>query len=347
MSISNDIVTRGVDNTPIKKVATKTKSWLESINPFSSNVASDAKKQVSRVASASEKGASAVGEDVKSTGNDAVSVGKRFLDAIETPGPSNGQNSIGTEVQRASTKTANTAKSLGSRLEKAIDTPVNQETDSDDNDDSSSSWFSLNYKTGFIIVIILLFLGFNVLKFAGLSLEFGKNAISALFGPLLANTAALVGMSTSDTVKRTSEMSATGTKEAADLANDLVQDTVDEIDDLTGLSAQQKQKDLSGKKTPSKQEKPPSKKKSKKQTALEQAFEQAKEKSISKSKKGEVRSDDSGSIMQKSKGGNKSGWCFIGEDQGFRSCMTVTESEKCMSGEIFSSKEICENPSLR
>ena len=112
---------------------------------------------------------------------------------------------------------ANTSNSLGSRVGKETESPNNDDTDTDD--DSNSSWFSLNYKTGFIIIIILLFLGFNVLKFAGLSLEFGKNAISAMFGPLLANTAALVGMSTSDTVKRTSEMSATGTKEVADLAN--------------------------------------------------------------------------------------------------------------------------------
>ena len=66
-----------------------------------------------------------------------------------------------------------------------------------------------------------------------------------------------------------------------------------------------------------------------------------------KKKRPQVANDDSGSVMQKSKGGNKSGWCFIGEDQGFRSCMPVTESEKCMSGDIFSSKKLCENPSLR
>ena len=51
--------------------------------------------------------------------------------------------------------------------------------------------------------------------------------------------------------------------------------------------------------------------------------------------------------MQRSKGSNKSGWCYVGEDNGFRSCMHVTESEKCMSGDIFPSKKICVNPTLR
>ena len=51
--------------------------------------------------------------------------------------------------------------------------------------------------------------------------------------------------------------------------------------------------------------------------------------------------------MQRSKGSSKSGWCFIGEDNGFRSCIKVNESDKCMSGDIFPSKDICVNPSLR
>jgi hypothetical protein len=44
---------------------------------------------------------------------------------------------------------------------------------------------------------------------------------------------------------------------------------------------------------------------------------------------------------------SKVGWCFIGEDRGFRSCAEVGSADKCMSGDIFPSKEICVNPSLR
>lgn len=45
--------------------------------------------------------------------------------------------------------------------------------------------------------------------------------------------------------------------------------------------------------------------------------------------------------------GGKGGWCYIGEDRGFRSCAEVNGSDKCMSGDIFPSKDICVNPSLR
>jgi hypothetical protein len=57
--------------------------------------------------------------------------------------------------------------------------------------------------------------------------------------------------------------------------------------------------------------------------------------------------DDSMSNIQQSKSSSKSGWCFIGEDRGFRSCIQVNSNDKCMSGDIFPSQEICINPNLR
>lgn len=43
----------------------------------------------------------------------------------------------------------------------------------------------------------------------------------------------------------------------------------------------------------------------------------------------------------------KSGFCFIGMEKGYRSCASVEESDVCMSGEIFPSKDVCINPQLR
>jgi hypothetical protein len=57
--------------------------------------------------------------------------------------------------------------------------------------------------------------------------------------------------------------------------------------------------------------------------------------------------DDSYSSVQMSKSSSKSGWCFIGEDRGMRSCSQVGNNDKCMSGDIFPTQEICVNPKLR
>ena len=56
--------------------------------------------------------------------------------------------------------------------------------------------------------------------------------------------------------------------------------------------------------------------------------------------------DDSMSSTQRL-GPSKSGYCYIGEDRGFRSCIPVRDGDVCMSGDIFPSQAICVNPSLR
>jgi hypothetical protein len=41
------------------------------------------------------------------------------------------------------------------------------------------------------------------------------------------------------------------------------------------------------------------------------------------------------------------GFCYIGYDDGQRECVDVYQGDVCMSGEIFSSLDICINPKLR
>ncbi len=44
---------------------------------------------------------------------------------------------------------------------------------------------------------------------------------------------------------------------------------------------------------------------------------------------------------------SKSGYCYIGEDRGFRSCIEVSQDMNCMSGDIFPTMDVCVNPRLR
>jgi hypothetical protein len=44
---------------------------------------------------------------------------------------------------------------------------------------------------------------------------------------------------------------------------------------------------------------------------------------------------------------HKGGFCYVGEESGFRSCVEVHKADKCMSGNIFPTREICINPELR
>lgn len=49
---------------------------------------------------------------------------------------------------------------------------------------------------------------------------------------------------------------------------------------------------------------------------------------------------DENSYSTKSGG---SGFCYIGEDNGTRSCISVADSSKCMSGDVYSTLEQCQN----
>lgn len=60
---------------------------------------------------------------------------------------------------------------------------------------------------------------------------------------------------------------------------------------------------------------------------------------------GDYSADDASSTIQQ--GSMKSGWCYIGDDRGYRACAEVGVNDMCMSGDIFPSHEICVNPKLR
>tara|TARA_B100000674_G_C37923806_1_gene954546 strand:- start:1040 stop:1636 length:597 start_codon:yes stop_codon:yes gene_type:complete len=59
----------------------------------------------------------------------------------------------------------------------------------------------------------------------------------------------------------------------------------------------------------------------------------------------EPQPDTVGDVTQRQ--GGKSGYCYIGEDRGFRSCVKVGNMDKCMSGNIFPTEAVCINPNLR
>jgi hypothetical protein len=58
------------------------------------------------------------------------------------------------------------------------------------------------------------------------------------------------------------------------------------------------------------------------------------------------RPDRTGSRTQAVRA-SKSGYCYVGEDRGFRSCVPVKSGDKCMSGDIFPTQAVCINPNLR
>ena len=60
----------------------------------------------------------------------------------------------------------------------------------------------------------------------------------------------------------------------------------------------------------------------------------------------DAQPDTSENAIQKPITSDKIGWCLIGEYANKRGCVSVAESDQCLSGQIFPSKEMCLNPTL-
>ena len=52
-------------------------------------------------------------------------------------------------------------------------------------------------------------------------------------------------------------------------------------------------------------------------------------------------------ILSEIQNGRKTGWCYIGTDRGYRSCVKIGEQDKCLSGKVYQTEAICHNPNLR
>jgi hypothetical protein len=43
---------------------------------------------------------------------------------------------------------------------------------------------------------------------------------------------------------------------------------------------------------------------------------------------------------------NKSKWCLVGEYNGARGCISVSDQDKCLSGQVFPNQQMCLNPNF-
>lgn len=54
--------------------------------------------------------------------------------------------------------------------------------------------------------------------------------------------------------------------------------------------------------------------------------------------------DHAESSIQNTISSGKTTWCLVGEQNGRRGCVSVSDASKCMSGQVYGSREMCMNP---
>jgi hypothetical protein len=168
-----------------------------------------------------------------------------------------------------------------------------------------------------LIVFILAFLGINIFVY----LAKGTQDITNLFKPIVDKILSVFGGVTSQIV----DVSAEGAKGVVDGTAKVLDTSLTTVQQITPSSSVPN--------TPIKNTIP--------QQDVMQLNRALNTSMHSETNEQTYEADESTSSIQ------KSGWCYIGEDRGFRTCAKVGANDTCMSGDIFPSHDICVNPNLR
>jgi hypothetical protein len=197
-----------------------------------------------------------------------------------------------------------------------------------------SSLFSVSITTWIIIILVLAFLGFNIFVY----LAKGTQDITNFFAPIIEKIVGAFAMVTGKVVDTT----ATGAKAVVNTTADAIDTGLTGVQNVTQELTQGKKagSTVGGTRLPNAI---PTADVMQNNTLNKALNNSNVKKNIGQTD--EYVADDSSSSIQKTQ--SKAGYCYIGEERGYRSCMRVNENDTCMSGEIFPTNEICINPNLR
>jgi len=174
---------------------------------------------------------------------------------------------------------------------------------------TTNSWDMMTIVKIFLIVVILALLGFNIFAYLAKGTDVFKNFMASY------------GKYIPEGIQKTLNLTEKGTALGLDVAAGTIQDVRKIVTKETGVK---------------------SKTWNARDRKLEKSIDAGNFKGLNNFPQHEPDETDS-NVQEKS----KKGWCYTGTDRTFRSCIKVNESDKCMSGKIFPTKDICINPSLR
>ena len=226
-------------------------------------------------------------------------------------------------------------------------TPLSEVQNIDVSSNSSSFasyFFSISLQTWIIIILILALLGINIFAYLAKGTQETALIFQKIFGPILT----FFNYSALETTKQTIDLTATGTKSATDIVSNTATNLIDNIQQTpvgtsTGLSIPRGQTASSSFPQSLNQNVnqnvnvTQNQNLNQDQDSLSRALDNAKQAD-------NVSPDDSRSSIQTT---GKSGWCYIGEEQGTRTCAEIGVNDTCMSGNVFPNQAICMNPNLR
>jgi hypothetical protein len=185
---------------------------------------------------------------------------------------------------------------------------------------------NISWITWLIVFLVLAFLGFNIFVY----LAKGTQDITNIFAPLIK----MIFGTTVEVAGEAIDVSAQGAKVVVGATAGAIESGLTAIQDITPngppssmkgqpISQQKQQPDIM------------------QQSSLNKALNTSQQQQQSQY---DYQANEAPSSIH---GSGQAGWCYVGEDRGYRTCAQVGVNDTCMSGDIFPSQEICINPNLR
>ena len=197
---------------------------------------------------------------------------------------------------------------------------------------SDTSFFdylkNISFTTWLLIILILAFLGFNIFVY----LAKGTQDFTSFLGPFLQKIFGITLSVTGETV----DVAAEGAKSAVTTTADVVNAGLTTVQNISPNPSQSSIKT-----------EPITETKHQPDNASNNSLNKALNTSQQSQIKDRVSDYEAHEASSSVHLAGKSGWCYIGEDRGFRSCAQVGVNDDCMSGDIFPTQELCINPNLR
>ena len=181
---------------------------------------------------------------------------------------------------------------------------------------SSNTTGGIDNKTIIIVLLVLLslsFLGINLLTIFG---DLIKTIVDIL-GPLVSQILSIFGYTTGSIINKTADVVGDVAKTSVDIAEGSVQSVGNILRDASRPNVD-----------------------SRATSSLDTALNVQ-----GGTTGGQPAPTPSESPITKPITANKAGWCLVGEYEGKRGCISVTEYDKCLSGQVYASRDQCLLPS--
>jgi hypothetical protein len=206
---------------------------------------------------------------------------------------------------------------------------------------NNSNFFSnITWQTWIIIILILALLGINIFTYLARGTQGAVSIFDQIFAPILK----FFGFVTIETTKQTIENTQAGTNAAVNAVANTSVGALNTAEQIGGGTGTGTGTGTNSNSIPLGKMANPSQGISfQTEGKIEQYKEDALEKALSNASQSanEVQPSESSASV------GKSGWCYIGEDLGVRTCTNIGVNDVCMSGDIFPTQAVCINPSLR